>query len=139
VNGKTFPELSFKHKEILPAGGATGERNVAKAKKGAVNGATMAVQIRAQVAPIEAPLESASSVQLTVAGNEVTLLFLRNRPMSTSAGAQISLTAEVVTMVQMSHQTLKDLSIVLNGAVQNLEKEWGEIVTPFTRQQAEKH
>ena len=102
-------------------------------------GATMAVQNTAQVAPIEAPLVSASSVRLAVAGNEVTVLFLRTRPMSTSASAQISLAAEVVTMVQMSHQTLKDLSIVVNAAVQGLEKEWGEIDTPFTRQRAEKH
>jgi hypothetical protein len=93
----------------------------------------------AQMAPIEAPLISASSVQLAVAGSEVTVLFLRNRPISTSVSAQISLAPEVVTMVQMSHQTLKDLSIVLNAAVQNLEKEWGEIDTPFTRQRAEKH
>ena len=102
-------------------------------------GHKMAVQITTQMAPIEAPLISASSVQLAVTGNEVTVLFLRNRPMSTSVSAQISLAPEVVTMVQMSHQTLKDLSIVLNAAVQNLEKEWGEIDTPFTRQRAEKH
>jgi hypothetical protein len=114
--------------------GQKGEREESRGE-----GYKMAAQIPAQVVPIEAPLVSASSVQLAVAGNEVTVLFLRNRPMSTSVSGQISLAPEVVTMVQMSHQTLKDLSIVLNAAVQNLEKEWSEIETTFTRQRAQKH
>jgi hypothetical protein len=50
----------------------------ATAKKGAAEGASMAVQITA--APIDAPLVSASSVQLTVAGNEVTVLFFKKSP-----------------------------------------------------------
>ena len=101
-------------------------------------GSKTAVQIATHVAPIEAPLVSASSVQLAVAGSEATILFLKNRQTSTSADAQISFVSEVVAMVQMSHQTLKDVSIVLDAAVQNLEKEWGEIETPFTRQRAVK-
>ena len=68
----------------------------------------------------------------------ITILFLKNRPTSASADAQISFVSEVVAMIQMSHQTLKDVSIVLDAAVQNLEKEWGEIETPFTRQRAVK-
>ena len=55
------------------------------------------------------------------------------------ANGEMAVTSEPTAMVQMSRQTLKDLSLITAKVVSDIEKEWGEIETGFTRKLAAKH
>jgi hypothetical protein len=92
-------------------------------------------------AQINAPLVSASSVAFQSTGNEYLLIFQRPRPvldLESQALAQVAYN-EVVAVVGVSAQTLKDLALLLNDAVANHERDYGEIITPYVkRRQAER-
>lgn len=87
-----------------------------------------------QATPVNAPTFYASAIQLGWGANDATLVFSRSVPLGSPEhppGAIATLTPVVV--LQLSAQTIKDLSVLLSRSVAVYEKEWGTIETEFTR------
>jgi hypothetical protein len=79
-------------------------------------------------------------VQLSRAGNDITLIFQRPHPAVVRDGNLASLAlGEITAIVHMSASTMKDLSIVLDDAVGQYEATFGKIETDFTRRRQEEH
>jgi hypothetical protein len=88
--------------------------------------------------PIDAPLISAGTAAIQSTGNEFLLLFTRARPVidkRAHAIAQVAIN-DIVASVSISPHTLKDIALLLSDAVANYEREYGELVTPYTRRRA---
>lgn len=88
-----------------------------------------------QLRVIEAPTYFASALQVIRAGNDFTLLFQRPRPATLPDGSPAPIAiAEPVALLQVSSATLKDISVLLQHMVAQLEQDYGPIETDFTRQ-----
>lgn len=89
----------------------------------------------AQLKPIEITPVYAGTFNVQGTGNDFTILFQRLRPLVDRNGALVPGVgvSEVVSVVTMSPQALKDLSFLLAGQIENHEKEYGEIETDYTR------
>jgi hypothetical protein len=88
-----------------------------------------------QLKVIEAPTYFASSLQVIRAGNDFTLLFQRPRPATLPDGSPAPIAiAEPVALLQVSAATLKDISVLLQRMVAQVEQDYGPIETDFTRQ-----
>jgi hypothetical protein len=83
---------------------------------------------------IEGPVANASSIFVSVAGNDAVLIFNRPRPMMAPDGtfANIALT-ETTAIIHVSMATLKDMSLALGDTIGTYEKQFGEIKTDYTR------
>jgi hypothetical protein len=94
-------------------------------------------QLAATGKPIDGPVANASTVLLSIAGNDAILVFNRPRPVIMPDGSmpQVAV-AETTAIIHVSMATLKDLSLLLNGTIQQYEKNFGEIETEYTRRLA---
>jgi hypothetical protein len=80
-----------------------------------------------------------SGFQVLEVGNETVIIGTQIKAGLISGVEGAAIQSVPVIQLSMSHQTLKDLSLVLSERVSNYEKVWGVIETPFTRKsQAEK-
>ncbi len=87
------------------------------------------------IKPIDVPMFGGSGVTVQGTGNDFSLIFTRVRPAilaKTGQPAPVAL-SEPAVIINVSPQTLKDLSIVLAEQVAGHEKLFGPIVSPFTR------
>jgi hypothetical protein len=85
--------------------------------------------------PIEAPVFYVDGVNASLPGNDATIVFMRGRPaLANHPPNQIGVVREPAVVLQMSVRTLKDLHLVLSLIVDGYEKEYGNIETPYTRQ-----
>lgn len=83
--------------------------------------------------PVQAPMYYASTVGLESAGNDFTLTFLRSRPVVGEIDGQKVALQEAQAIISFSPQTLKDLWILLGDALPAWEKDFGEIVTAYSK------
>jgi hypothetical protein len=84
--------------------------------------------------PLMAPTIHASIVQVSVSGNDVTLVLGRTHPAITQHGGMSDVaTFEATGIVYLSPQTAKDLQTLLSTAISGWESNFGEIVTPHTK------
>jgi hypothetical protein len=83
---------------------------------------------------IDAPIINASIANIQTTGHEYLLMLARARPMQDNSGKGIApfATQEIVAIVSLSPQFLKDLSIILEGQVKTYEQQFGEIKTPLS-------
>jgi hypothetical protein len=82
--------------------------------------------------PLSAPMYSASVVQFMRDPNDAYLTFIRPHP--ATVGNRLAAIPEPVATIHLSIATLKDLSILLNDAVADIEKAEGHAIeTAFTR------
>jgi hypothetical protein len=86
---------------------------------------------------IEAPIINASTANIQSTGHEYILMLARARPMeeNTRKGLAPFATSEIVAMLSLSPQLLKDLSILFDGQVKVYEKQFGAIKTPLSMAQ----
>ena len=90
---------------------------------------------RTEVRKLEVSTYFASNVTVSKVGNDVGLMFARWAPTVLADGAPAPVAiAEPVALIQMSLQTLKDLSILVGEFVAQIERDIGQIETDFTRQ-----
>ncbi len=90
------------------------------------------------VQPIQAPLFTATFFQTFGNSNEISVFMANNNPGLTSDG-KITAINQAVMMLSLSPQSAKDLSILLNDAITNYERTYGEIVTDFTMNRAQQN
>ncbi|KAB2701348.1 hypothetical protein [Brucella lupini] len=93
-----------------------------------------------KVQKIEAPFFYASMFQTIWAGNDFTIICGRQHPGlfgNTEEPQTMISGVDVQAIIAMSPQSVKDLTILLNEAVSNYEKEFGTIVTPFTKERSQ--
>ncbi len=88
------------------------------------------------VTPILAPVIYASGVQFMRAGTDGTLIMSQARPVTVQSDTNVGLAAmnEAVAILHMSFATIKDLNLVLSGAISEYESRFGEIKTDFSEQ-----
>ncbi len=88
-----------------------------------------------QLGVIEKEPVGASSIRLGLVANEFTLIFQRTRPAIEAVGSEERhlVINEAVAVIQLSPQTLKDLSTLVNEKLQEYEKEFGAIDTAYLR------
>lgn len=86
--------------------------------------------------PVDAPYFSAGSLVIQATGNDFLLTFRRPMPVKPAADGSIQnvMLNDTVAVISVSPQTAKDLSLTLTRAVDDYEKEYGAIVTPYTRE-----
>ena len=92
----------------------------------------------ASLKPVDAPYFSAGSFAIQGTGNDFILMFSRAIPVqsvTTGVNSEIAL-AQVVAILSISPQTAKDISLAMADAVVKHEKEYGEIITPYTKRLA---
>jgi hypothetical protein len=90
-----------------------------------------------EVRKLEVSTYYASNVTVSKVANDATLMFAKWVPTVQADGAPSPVAiAEPVALIQMSLQTLKDLSILVGEFVAQIEQEIGQIETDFTRQRA---
>lgn len=72
------------------------------------------------------------------AGNDFAITFLRLQILSNERSVPDGQIAglEPIAVIQMSPQTMKDLSLLVTHQIAVYEAEWGEIETEFTRRRA---
>ena len=89
----------------------------------------------AQIAHFAMPTFHASSIQLISAGNDFSLMFMRNAigtltlPEGPTTVAQAVPVAEIV----LSPGTLKDFALMLGKAISDYEADFGVVETPYVR------
>jgi len=85
--------------------------------------------------PLQAPMFYATGVNIAATGNDFTIVFNRTIPMENADGSMNLGVAMVVAtvVVSVTPQTLKDFSLIIPGILTAHEKEFGEIITPFTK------
>lgn len=88
----------------------------------------------AELQVVQSPMFYASSVQILWAGNDCTIVFARPRPGVLASQPDPVALNEPVAIVQLSAQTVKDLSVIMAETVRQHEDKWGAIETEFTRQ-----
>ena len=92
----------------------------------------------AELRKIEVPSYFVSNVSVGKVGNDAQLMFLRWVPTVQADGTPAPVAInEPVVLIQMSLGTLKDLSLLVGGFLQQIEQDIGQIETDFTRQQRE--
>ncbi len=90
---------------------------------------------------IDAPYFSATSAQVSSTGTEITIVLNRLRPMmpkpgvTVAPGGQVAVN-EAIAIVSLSTQIAKDLTVLLSDVIGQLEKEFGELQTPFLKSRA---
>jgi hypothetical protein len=88
----------------------------------------------ADVQRVEAPSFYASTIQVTLAGNDCIIVFTRPHPAVKPDGGHASVAiSEPVAIINLSMASVKDLSVLLAGLIKNYEAENGAIETPFTK------
>ncbi|MBS9720051.1 hypothetical protein JYU29_05030 [Tianweitania sp. BSSL-BM11] len=89
----------------------------------------------AMIERVNAPFFYASTIQVAVASNDVSMIFARPHPVvMRNAHEEIhGATSEAVAIVAMSIQNIKDLSILLGDLVGKYEDEFGVIQTEYTQ------
>jgi hypothetical protein len=78
-----------------------------------------------------------SGFQVLEVGNETIVIGTQIKAGLILGAEGAAIQSVPVIQISMSHQTLKDLSVVLSERVANYEKNWGVIETPFTRKSQE--
>jgi hypothetical protein len=83
------------------------------------------------------PITPAYANQVTVlgSGTDITIVFSRVHPAVGLDGRLRHKTAipQYSAVVQMSPQAAKDLSLALADAIEKLERDFGKLVTPYTK------
>lgn len=90
-----------------------------------------------KLTPVPVQPVYASQVMLQGGSNDITILFVRNQPVTLEGGGvktDIAL-QHVSAIVQMSPQTAKDLSLALADVIKKLEKEFGKLTTTFSKKE----
>ncbi|MBV8473537.1 MAG: hypothetical protein JO107_16960 [Hyphomicrobiales bacterium] len=87
------------------------------------------------VSVLNVPMFYASMLNVYLPGNDATVMFMRAHPAASAATPENTAlaVAEPVAVVQMSVHTLKDLYLAIKSQVEQYEKEFGEIVTVYSR------
>jgi hypothetical protein len=90
----------------------------------------------AKLKPSDVVPVQASAFQLQSTGVDFQLMFQRIRPLTDEKGALHAgvAMAELVAIIGMSPQALKDLSILINNQMKQFEADFGKIETPYTRE-----
>ena len=88
--------------------------------------------------PIDAPAYRCTSTTFVALGSEFVLQVMTSRMGELTLDGETRAVAknEPTALIHMSPQGLKDLSIILAQVLDEHEKEWGMIETPFTRKHA---
>ena len=87
------------------------------------------------VSLINVPIFYTSMMNIFLAGNDATLIFMRPHPAISAEmkeGTALAL-SEPVAAMQMSMQTLKDLYLAIKLQIEPYEKDFGEIQTTYSR------
>lgn len=84
--------------------------------------------------PVKVPYFDAASVTIHATGNNFVLLFSRPLPVEPRSGSdkQIMLNDPVV-ILSFSPQSIKDLSLLLNGVIADHEQAYGTLITPYMK------
>lgn len=93
----------------------------------------------AKLKVVEVPAFYASTFRIAGSGNDFSLIFQRTVAMQTEDGGIHPTVGslETVAIVTVSPQSLKDLHLLIGRQVEQQEKEFGRIKTPYTIRLAE--
>lgn len=83
------------------------------------------------------PIVYTSSISLAATGTDIKLSFEDSVP-SLGGAADVQQEKRRVALVNMSFHTAKDLLVLLSGALQSIEAQFGRIDTPFLQNQAKR-
>ena len=102
--------------------------------------AIQSVKEVARLIPIQAPYFSAGSVMIQATGNDFVLVYRRPVPIQPGDNGELHnvMLNEAVAIITVSPQTAKDIALSLSHAIKEYEKEYGEIVTPYTKSKEQK-
>jgi hypothetical protein len=105
-----------------------------KIEEGHVTGEISKEQIDelSKAIPLQAPTFYASAFRILGSGNDFLIIMDRATPLQGQEGSGF-MVLQPAAMVAVSPGALKDLSIILADQIENHEKQFGEIVTPFTK------
>jgi len=95
-------------------------------------------ELLANVEPLSGTPIYASAFHMQGSGNDFTLIFQNAQPMvDKRSGTVANIAANAaVAIVKVSPQGLKDLYLLIGDQLTQFEKDFGEVVTPFTRARA---
>ena len=85
--------------------------------------------------PIQAPYFSAGSLLIQATGNDFVFVYRRPVPVQPNEDGELQnvMLNEAVAIITVSPQTAKDIVLSLAHAITEYEKQYGQIVTPYTK------